>query len=111
MTVTSCQKYAWQSSFASLLPSIVALVCAPKPRQRFCRGSEHFAAELARLGVPAPWELSDETAGEILAANKALACQALDAENAVFDERATHVVALIMVAINTLAVYRADIGP
>jgi hypothetical protein len=71
-------------------------------------GSEQFAGRLARLSIPVPWSLCDEETGEILAANKAVACTALDAATTALDERATEAATLIICAINTLAGFRAE---
>jgi hypothetical protein len=68
-------------------------------------GSEEFAAGLASLGVPAPWELSDGVPGELLADNKAVACQSLDSLGAEYGKIAS--AALIMIAVNTLAGFKA----
>ena len=71
-------------------------------------GSEWFAARLNRLGIPAPWALCDEACGEVLAANKAIACMALDTGGAVLDERSTQAALLIICAVNTVAGFKAD---
>jgi hypothetical protein len=63
-----------------------------------------------RLGIPASWELCEETPGEILAANKTTACMALDTGGAVLDERASEAAAWIMCAVNTLAGFTARIA-
>ena len=73
-------------------------------------GSEMFANHLARLGIPAPWSLCDENCGEILAANKAVACMALDVGSAVPNERATQAAMWIICAVNTLAGFKAEIA-
>lgn len=73
-------------------------------------GSEQFASELEKLGIPAPWELCDESAGEILAANKEVACQAFDAACATFDDtRATQAALWIVCAVNTCAGFKAEV--
>ena len=72
-------------------------------------GSERFAAHLYHLGIPAPWALCDEACGEVLAANKAIACMALDTGGAVLDERATQAARWIICAINTLSGFKAEI--
>lgn len=71
-------------------------------------GSEQFAERLERLGIPAPWELCEESCGEILAANKSVACMALDTGGAVLDERATQAAIWIICAVNTLAGFKAE---
>ena len=71
-------------------------------------GSEQFAAHLNHLGIPAPWTLCDESCGEVLAANKAVACMALDTGGAVLDERATQAALWIICAVNTLAGFKAE---
>jgi hypothetical protein len=71
-------------------------------------GSEAFAAHLGRLGAPAPWALSDEWPGEVLAANKAIACRALDAVDADRDQLSTETAMWIICAVNTLAGFRAE---
>ena len=73
-------------------------------------GSEQFSAHLARLGIPAPWELCEESCGEVLAANQATACMALDAGGAVLDERATQAAMWIICAVNTLAGFKAEVS-
>jgi hypothetical protein len=72
-------------------------------------GSEQFAAHLDHLGIPAPWTLCDESCGEVLAANKAVACMALDTGGAVLDERATQAALWIICAVNTLSGFKAEI--
>lgn len=54
--------------------------------------------------------LSNENCGEILAANKATACMALDTCGTVLDERATQAALWIICAVNTLAGFRAEIA-
>ena len=73
-------------------------------------GSEQFADHLIRLGLPAPWELCEESCGEVLAANKETACTALDTGGAVLDERATQAAIWIICAVNTLAGFKAEIS-
>ena len=72
-------------------------------------GSERFAAHLDHLGIPAPWALCDEACGEVLAANKAIACVALDTCGAALDERSTQAAQWIICAINTLSGFKAEI--
>ena len=64
--------------------------------------SDQFAAELARLGVPAPWRLCDEEIGEALAANGAVAFQ-VDVNRQISDEDASAIALCILAAVNTLA--------
>lgn len=70
-------------------------------------GSEQLAAALADLGVPAPWRLCDEEVGEVLAANGAIACDA-DTVGCLSEDDASRVAALIMLAVNTLAGFKAE---
>ena len=69
-------------------------------------GSEEFAARLDNCGVPAPWRLCDEEVGEILAANGAPACNA-DTVGNLSEDDATQVAVYIMLAVNTLAGFKA----
>lgn len=71
-------------------------------------GSEKFAANLERLGVPAPWRLCDEMVGEILAANGAIACDA-DMIGSLSEDDSTETALLILLAVNTLAGFKATI--
>jgi hypothetical protein len=50
-----------------------------------------------------------EECGEVLAANKAVACMALDTGGAVLDERATQAARWIICAVNTLSGFKAEI--
>lgn len=65
-----------------------------------------FAGQLAALGVPAPWRLSEGEVGVLLAENSADAAVA-DPSGSATDAAATTLAALIMCAVNTCAGYRA----
>lgn len=69
-------------------------------------GSEQFAAALAKLGAPAPWRLCDEETGEILAADGVVVC---DADSRITDEESSTLALWIIMAINTLAGFKAEI--
>ena len=97
-------------SEADRLARFLRRVAAEIADVRHPTGSEQFAANLKYLGIPAPWSLCDESCGEVLAANKAVACMALDTAGAVLDERATQAAMWIICAVNTLAGFKAEIS-
>lgn len=68
-------------------------------------GSEEFAARLEKIGIPAPWRLCDEEPGLVLAANGE---EAISAATAHPDEDATAIAILVMLAVNTLAGFKAE---
>lgn len=68
-------------------------------------GSEAFSAALARLGVPAPWELHDEELGVILAANKQ-GVATVEASRP-YQEIETEIALEIITAVNTCAGFKA----
>ena len=71
-------------------------------------GSEKFRTELAKLCAPAPWRLCDEEAGEVLAADGAIV---LTVDRARTNEQEASALALwIIMAVNTLAGFKAEIS-
>ena len=84
---------------------------SPKPSTPHPTGSEEFAGQLERLGVPAPWRLCDEEVGEILASNGGVACHVVAAdESGLPDENhRTEIAMYIILAVNTLAGFKAEI--
>lgn len=69
------------------------------------KANDDFAMMLARLGVPAPWELHDEDLGVVLAANKA---SVLVVEPMIpYQEIETEVALAIITAVNTCAGFKA----
>lgn len=69
-------------------------------------GSEEFAALLDGIGIPAPWRLCDEEVGGVLAANGAIACNT-DTLGNLSEQDATKAAVQIMLAVNTLAGFKA----
>jgi hypothetical protein len=71
-------------------------------------GSEWFAAELSRLGVPAPWRLCDEEVGEVLADDGAPVLVVAATRDQPDGDDATRIAGLVVAAINTLAGLKAE---
>lgn len=80
-----------------------------KPFTPHPTGSEEFAGQLEYLGVPAPWRLDDEERGLILAANGEMACAAGFDHMPLPDEDRTALAMYIILAVNTLAGFKAEI--
>lgn len=71
-------------------------------------GSDEFARELSMLGASVPWRLCDEEVGEILADDGAVVL-VVD-RNGRTDEAASAVAMWIIMAVNTLAGFKAEIS-
>lgn len=69
-------------------------------------GSEEFAGELERLGVPAPWHISDEA---VIAANGEVACIA-GHEGVASDDDRFALAMYIIIAVNTMAGFKAVVS-
>ena len=69
-------------------------------------GSDHFARELEGLGVPAPWRLCEDDVGVILAADGGDVCSA---DTRVTDRESSELALWIIMAVNTLAGFKAEV--
>jgi hypothetical protein len=72
------------------------------------QANDDFAAKLASLGVPAPWELHDEELGVILAANKA-GVLTVDTGTSPYPDIETTIALAVILAVNTCAGFKATI--
>lgn len=68
--------------------------------------TEDYAASLAAIGFPAPWELDDEEPGNIHAASGAYICT-VDTSRNLEDHQVIEAATAIIIAVNTCAGFRA----
>ena len=68
-------------------------------------GSDQFVATLAKLCAPPPWRLCDEEVGEVLADDGAIVLTV----DRVRTNEATELALWIIMAVNTLAGFKAEV--